>query len=196
MGLCNGPPGEVYDILYAANSRPPDLPVAILVDPTRPHCVPIAPRLFERESNGNRLSRLQVPLRLRYAMTIHKSQGQTLPKVVIDLGKSENAPLLLHLVSAPWTMRFSSPWVWRDSSQNPSAKASHAGRRSTSPLDCTGDAKKVGQQNSGKEASTASDDHQESPNPDQGRWDTVCEHLLTLRIQNVTQIVQAEKATI
>ena len=35
------------------------------------------------------LSRQQIPLRLRYAMTIHKSQGQTLPQAVVDLGKSE-----------------------------------------------------------------------------------------------------------
>ena len=30
-----------------------------------------------------------VPLKLRYTMTIHKSQGQTLPKAVIDLGDKE-----------------------------------------------------------------------------------------------------------
>ena len=33
--------------------------------------------------------RQQLPLRLRYAMTIHKSQGQTLTKAVVDLGKAE-----------------------------------------------------------------------------------------------------------
>ena len=39
--------------------------------------------------DGKYLSRQQIPLRLKYAMTIHKSQGQTLPKVIVDLGKGE-----------------------------------------------------------------------------------------------------------
>ena len=30
-------------------------------------------------------------LRIAYALTIHKSQGQTLDKVVIDLGKNERS---------------------------------------------------------------------------------------------------------
>ena len=37
------------------------------------------------------LSRTQFPLRLRWAMTIHKSQGQTLDAAVIDLGVKEGA---------------------------------------------------------------------------------------------------------
>ena len=55
MGKYNGSPVEVYDILYATNSRPPDLSIATLVDfpcytgpaflESRPHCVPIVPRL-------------------------------------------------------------------------------------------------------------------------------------------------------
>ena len=49
------------------------------------------PHLFEWESEGQRLSRQQLPLRLRYAMTIDKSQGQTLYQAVIDLGKTERA---------------------------------------------------------------------------------------------------------
>ena len=34
-------------------------------------------------------SRTQFPFRLAYGITIHKSQGQTLEKVIIDLGKNE-----------------------------------------------------------------------------------------------------------
>ncbi|MCG8407690.1 MAG: hypothetical protein MI923_21030, partial [Phycisphaerales bacterium] len=58
---------------------------------TNPKTVPIPPHLFEWESDGQRLSRQQLPLRLRYPITIHKSLGQTLPQVVLDLGKAEKA---------------------------------------------------------------------------------------------------------
>lgn len=51
----------------------------------RPKCIPIASITFEWDSK----SRQQIPLQLRYAITIHKSQGQTLGKTVIDIGKSE-----------------------------------------------------------------------------------------------------------
>ena len=74
MGLCNGASGMVQDILYDANSGPPDLPIAVHVDfphytgppflEDRPHCLPVPPQLFAWESRGSKLSRFQVPLRL------------------------------------------------------------------------------------------------------------------------------------
>ena len=101
VGLCNGAAGTVHQLLYQANHKPPDLPIAVLVDfdnyagppflSSRPNCVPVPPLSFEWESNGRRLSRQQVPLQLCYAITIHKSQGQTLEKAVIDIGKAELA---------------------------------------------------------------------------------------------------------
>ncbi|GBC05299.1 hypothetical protein RclHR1_06170003 [Rhizophagus clarus] len=39
-------------------------------------------------------SRLQIPLTLVWAITVHKSQGLTLPKAVIDLGNKEYAASL------------------------------------------------------------------------------------------------------
>ena len=60
----------------------------LLISPYVPNYVPVVPITFEWESK----SWQQVPLQLRYAVTIHKSQGQTLHKAVFDLGKSELSP--------------------------------------------------------------------------------------------------------
>lgn len=95
VGLCNGAAGVVYKLIYQEGQSPSNLPIAVLVEfshytgppflPDIPKCVPIVPITFEWESK----SRQQLPLQLRYAITIHKSQGQTLKKTVIDIGKSE-----------------------------------------------------------------------------------------------------------
>ena len=99
VGLCNGSFGTIEQFWFAENMGPPNLPVAVLVHFHRysgpafldacPKCIPVPPRVFEWMADGKHLSRQQVPLRLRYAMTIHKSQGQTLTKAVVDLGKGE-----------------------------------------------------------------------------------------------------------
>lgn len=99
VGLCNGSFGIIEQIWFAENVGPPNLPIAVLVHfpsysgpsflTACSKCIPVPPKLFEWVSDGKHLSREQVPLRLRYAMTIHKSQGQTLTQAVVDLGKSE-----------------------------------------------------------------------------------------------------------
>ena len=101
VGLCNGTRGTVDNILYAEGQKPPSVPIAITVDfpdysgpsffPNKPKCIPIPPIVHEWHDSLNTLSRQQLPLRLNYAMTIHKSQGQTMTKAVIDIGKKEMA---------------------------------------------------------------------------------------------------------
>ena len=64
------------------------VPLQLLLPPQQKilyETLPIVPITFEWESKSHQ----QLPLQLRYAVTIHKSQGQTLNKAIIDLGKSE-----------------------------------------------------------------------------------------------------------
>jgi len=51
--------------------------------------VPIVPSVARWESKGRKCSRKQFPLRLAYAVSIHKSQGMTLNKATIELGQAD-----------------------------------------------------------------------------------------------------------
>ena len=95
VGLVNGAMGTVQAICYQSGG-PPDLPVAVMVHfdnysgPTlHDGTVPITPVRRTWFTSGAQCSRLQLPLKLAWAVTIHKSQGLTLDKVVIDIGKRE-----------------------------------------------------------------------------------------------------------
>lgn len=98
-GLCNGATGTVVDFIYKNGHQPPDLPIAVIVQfddyrgtsisDTKTSCVPICPITVTSKSLNTFHERQQLPLRLAWALTIHKSQGLTLPKAWIDIGKSE-----------------------------------------------------------------------------------------------------------
>ncbi|XP_028413304.1 ATP-dependent DNA helicase PIF1-like [Dendronephthya gigantea] len=97
VGLCNGATGTVVDIVYQNNHQPPDLPIAVIIEfenyrgpvfnMNKPSCVPICPITVFSQSETGFHERQQLPLRLAWALTIHKSQGLT--KAWIDIGKSE-----------------------------------------------------------------------------------------------------------
>ena len=96
MGLVNGATGIVQAICYHEGSAPSDLSVAVTVlfdsysGPTLSNgTVPIKPIRQSWSTSGSHCSRLQLPLKLAWAVTIHKAQGLTLDKVTIDIGKKE-----------------------------------------------------------------------------------------------------------
>ncbi len=96
MGLVSGTMGTVQAICYKSGQAPPSLPVVVTVlfdhysGPTLlDGTVPITPLRRSWSSCGCLCSRLQLPLKLSWAVTIHKVQGLTLDKAVIDAGKKE-----------------------------------------------------------------------------------------------------------
>ena len=97
VGLVNGAMGTVVAICYDdAGESPPRLPVAVTVrfdsfsGPTLSDgSVPITPLRRTWLSTDKTCSRLQLPLKLAWAVTIHKCQGMTLNKTVADLGKKK-----------------------------------------------------------------------------------------------------------
>lgn len=94
-GLVNGALGIVVSICYN-NSTPPDLPLAVMVrfdhysGPTLVDgTIPITPLRRTWSNVGAQCSRLQLPLKLAWAVTVHNAQSLTLDKVIIDIGKKE-----------------------------------------------------------------------------------------------------------
>lgn len=102
-GLCNGTIGTVREIVYRSTKPAADeLPVCVLChfpSYTGPSFLDSESCLFpvtcitrNFDHNGVPSSRTTIPLSLAWAITIHKSQGWTLQKVVLDIGKREFTP--------------------------------------------------------------------------------------------------------
>ena len=101
VGLVNGIRGEVIELVYAEDKPAPHPPLYVVVrfdgysggnwsDQERySGCVPIAPVDSSWADGGNQ-TRTQLPLKLCWAITMHKSQGQTLLQAVVDLGVKES----------------------------------------------------------------------------------------------------------
>ena len=83
--------GIVKTIIYKEVQYAPVLPVAVLIEfekfsrSTINGCVQITPTVSSATSSEN-LERHQLPLKLCWGITIRKSQGLTLPNVIIDIG--------------------------------------------------------------------------------------------------------------
>ena len=87
-GLFNGSVGEIIDIIYNANSKPPDLPKVVFVQfqkykgpaflSSHPQIVPILPIERRIDCLCHQCKRTRIPLRLGWGTTIHRCQGMTI----------------------------------------------------------------------------------------------------------------------
>jgi ATP-dependent DNA helicase PIF1 len=82
-GLVNGSRGVVTG--FTADNIPL---VKFLNGPPFPVKVPRSSWSSESEAEGDGVTREQIPLRLAYALTIHKAQGASLDSALIDVGPS------------------------------------------------------------------------------------------------------------
>lgn len=99
-GLINGSMGTIKDILFKEDQGPPSLSIAVLVSfdsykgPTitsleGERVVLIAPIRRTWDGKSGVCSRLQIPVCLAWAITVHKNQGLTLQTTIIDLSDKE-----------------------------------------------------------------------------------------------------------
>ena len=101
VGLVNGSMGAVHDIAWDNGQDPSSMPSVILIQfddykgPDFPGCpagvVSVFPATRQFEYKGVACSRTQFPLRLGYAITVHKSQVLTLLRAILDLNQESIA---------------------------------------------------------------------------------------------------------
>ena len=100
-GLTNGANGIVKYIVYDEGTGPPKLPACVLVHfpqytgpsfhPTEEKIVPIVPVFRKWHDYKVEHNRTMLPVTPSYGITIHKSQGQTLDKIILNLHDKEFA---------------------------------------------------------------------------------------------------------
>lgn len=92
-GLVNGSIRTIKDIVVQPDGH--QMPLFVMVEfdnyngPTINGAVPIVPTQSSWISDNQECTRIQIPLCVAYAITIHKSQGMSLERAVVSLGDRE-----------------------------------------------------------------------------------------------------------
>ena len=93
--------GYIQNIIYKPGNAPPDPPTYVMVEFDNYSGMPFedeAPKLIPISPIQRGHTR-QLPLRLAWALTIHKSQGLTLSKAIVDIEPRERTGLTFVAIS-------------------------------------------------------------------------------------------------
>jgi ATP-dependent DNA helicase PIF1 len=103
--------GFVHNIIWDASQDPFSSPPSILLvkfdeytRPVFPNCdpgiIPVFPISAQFEFKSVACSRTQFPMRLAYAITVHKSQGLTLSRAILNLNQKEHSAGLSYIATS------------------------------------------------------------------------------------------------